>query len=116
MADFKTAIGALETGNIKFESLSKQIDILLSKTPHFANKMLVQLDESYENKDVNYKQYSQLKTQIYKFGPTETSETASDSAANNGSISELLILIAVGCKFSDFLPSTILPENLEPGK
>jgi serine/threonine protein kinase len=87
LADFKTAIGALETGNIKFESLSKQIDILLSKTPHFANKMLVQLNESYENKDVNYKQYSQLKTQIYKFGPTETSETASDSAANNGAIS-----------------------------
>ena len=75
MADFKTAIEAIAKGKLKFESLSKQIDILLSKTPHFAYKMLVQLDESYENKDINDKQYSQLKKQLNKFGISQTSET-----------------------------------------
>ena len=90
MADFKTAIEAIAKGKLKFESLSKQIDILLSKTPHFAYKMLVQLDESYENKDIDDKQYSQLKKQLNKFGISQTSETVMGSAAIDGATSEIV--------------------------
>jgi len=90
LADFKTAIEAIAKGKLKFESLSKQIDILLSKTPHFAYKMLVQLDESYENKDIDDKQYSQLKKQLNKFGISQTSETVMGSAAIDGATSEIV--------------------------
>ncbi|MFT5427283.1 MAG: hypothetical protein ACI9ZT_002242, partial [Gammaproteobacteria bacterium] len=56
MADFKTALEALAKGELKLETLSKQVDILLSKTPKLANNMLVQLDEIYENKNLDDKQ------------------------------------------------------------
>ncbi len=75
MADFKTALEALAKGELKLETLSKQMEMLLSKTPKFANKMLVQLDEVYEKKNLDDKQYAQLKRQINEFRRTHASET-----------------------------------------
>ena len=46
MADFKTTLEALAKGDLKIESLSKQLDGLLKKSPQFANKLLLQLDEA----------------------------------------------------------------------
>ena len=75
MADFKTALEALAKGEIKLESLSKQLDILLNKSPKFASKMLVQLDEIHDQKILDDKQYAQLKRQINEFRRTHASET-----------------------------------------
>lgn len=75
MADFKTALEALAKGELKLETLSKQLDILLGKTPKFANNMLVQLDEIYEKKQLDDKQYAHLKRQINEFRRTHASET-----------------------------------------
>lgn len=75
MADFKTALEALAKGELKIETLSKQLDILLSKTPKFANNMLVQLDEIYEKKNLDDKLYAQLKRQINEFRRTHSTET-----------------------------------------
>ncbi len=79
MADFKTALEALAKGEIKLESLSKQLDILLDQSPQFANKMLAQLDEIHEQKKLDDKQYAQLKGQINKFRRSHSSETESDA-------------------------------------
>ena len=75
MADFKTALETLAKGELKLETLSKQLDILLTKSPKFANKMLVQLDEVYEQKKLDDKQYAALKRQINEFRRTHASET-----------------------------------------
>ena len=77
MADFKTALEALAKGEVKLESLSKQLDVLLAKSPKFANKMLAQLDEVFAQKQLDDKQYATLKRQINEFRRTHASETES---------------------------------------
>jgi serine/threonine protein kinase len=77
LADFKTALEALAKGEIKIESLSKQLDILLNKSPKFANKMLAQLDEIHGQNKLDDKQYAQLKRQINEFRRSHSSETES---------------------------------------
>lgn len=81
MADFKTALEALAKGEVKLESLSKQLDMLLNKSPQFANKMLVQLDEIYEQKKLDDKQYAELKRQINQFRRTHAAQTEGGSEA-----------------------------------
>lgn len=82
MADFKTALEALAKGEIKLESLSKQLDILLAKSPKFANKMLIQLDEVFAQKKLDDKQYAEIKRKINEFRRTHASET--ESGASGG--------------------------------
>ncbi|MGB1799737.1 MAG: hypothetical protein ACPHLK_02785 [Gammaproteobacteria bacterium] len=82
MADFKTALDALAKEEIQLDSLSNQIDSLLAKNPKFATKMLAQLDESFEEKKLDDKQYAQLKRQINEFRRTHASETEDDSAVD----------------------------------
>ncbi len=77
MADFKTALDALAKGDIKLESLSKQLDGLLKKSPQFATKMLAQLDEIYAEKKLDDQKYAQLKRQINEFRRTHAAETES---------------------------------------
>jgi serine/threonine protein kinase len=79
LADFKTALEALAKGEIKLESLSKQLDVLLAKTPKFANKMLAQLDEVFAQKKLDDKQYAELKRKINEFRRTHASETEGGS-------------------------------------
>lgn len=80
MADFKTALEALAKGEIKLETLSRQLDILLAKSPKFANKMLAQLDEIFAQKKLDDKQYAELKRQINEFRRSHASETESGSS------------------------------------
>lgn len=81
MADFKTALEALAKGELKLETLSKQLDKLLGKSPKLANKMLVQLDEIYEQKKLDDKQYAELKRQINEFRRTHATETEGGPAS-----------------------------------
>lgn len=101
MADFKTALEALAKGELKLETLSKQMDVLLSKTPKFANNMLVQLDEIYEKKSLDDKQYAQLKRQINEFRRTHSTETESGPAAG-------------GADSTVFSSDSIVEENKTP--
>ena len=87
MADFKTALETLAKGEIKLESLSKQMDSLLKKSPKFANKMLLQLDEVYEQKKLDDKQYAHLKCQINQFRRSHATETEA-GAAGVGNITQ----------------------------
>jgi serine/threonine protein kinase len=82
LADFKTALEALAKGEIKLESLSKQLDILLNKSPKFANKMLAQLDEIHGQKKLDDKQYAELKRQINEFRRAHASETESGESGS----------------------------------
>lgn len=77
MADFKAALEALAKGELKLESLSKQLGSLLEKSPKFANKILVQLDEIHAQKKLDDKQYAQLKRQVNEFRRSHASETES---------------------------------------
>ena len=101
MADFKTALEALAKGELKLETLSKQLDVLLSKTPKFANNMLVQLDEIYENKNLDDKQYAQLKRQINEFRRTHATETEGGPAAG-------------GADSTVFASDSVVEENKSP--
>ncbi len=85
MADFKTALEALGKGDLKLESLSKQLDILLAKSPKFAIKILAQLDEVYAEKKLDDKQYAELKRQINEFRRSHASETESGESAGSDS-------------------------------
>ncbi len=80
MADFKTALEALAKGELKLETLSKQLDVLLAKSPKFANKMLAQLDEVHSAKKLDDKQYAELKRKINEFRRANASETESGSS------------------------------------
>jgi len=75
LANFKTALESLAKGELKLESLSKQLGILLKKSPKFANTILVQLDEIHDQKKLDDKQYAQLKRQINEFRRSHASET-----------------------------------------
>jgi len=79
LADFKTALEALAKGELKLESLSRQLDVLLDKSPKFANKILAQLDEVYAQKKLDDRQYAQLKRQINEFRRSHASETENGS-------------------------------------
>ncbi len=79
MANFKAALEALAVGKLKHESLSKQLDSILSSSPNFINKMLSELDEVYGQKKLNDEQYSVLKDQITKFRQARTSKTKKSS-------------------------------------
>tara|TARA_R110002072_G_scaffold14582_9_gene60257 strand:- start:69371 stop:73708 length:4338 start_codon:yes stop_codon:yes gene_type:complete len=101
LADFKTALEALAKGELKLETLSKQMDILLSKTPKFAKNMLVQLDEIHEKKNLDDKQYAQLKRQINEFRRTHSTETESGPAAG-------------GADSTVFSSDSVVEENKAP--
>ncbi len=89
MADFKTALEALAKGELKLESLSKQLDILLAKSPKFANKILAQLDEVFAQKKLDDKQYAELKRQVNEFRRAHASETESESGESGAADSTI---------------------------
>ncbi|NKB39217.1 MAG: protein kinase [Gammaproteobacteria bacterium] len=53
MADFKTALEALGAGKLDASVLAKQIEKLLNTNPRFATKMLTQLDEARDQKQID---------------------------------------------------------------
>ncbi len=83
MADFKTALEALAKGEVKLATLSKQLDVLLNKSPKFATRMLAQLDEIHEHKKLDDQSYAHLKRQINEFRRSHASETESEGASGS---------------------------------
>jgi len=79
VADFKTALEALAKGDLNIEALASQLTKLLDKTPQFANRMLSQLDEMYDQKSINDQDYAKLKSQINQYRRAHATETESDS-------------------------------------
>ena len=82
MADFKTALEALAKGNLDVEVLAGQLASLLDKTPQYANRMLAQLDEMYDQKSINDQDYSKLKSQINQYRRAHASQTETGSEAS----------------------------------
>ena len=82
MADFKTALEALAKGNLDVEVLAGQLTSLLDKTPQYANRMLSQLDEMYDQKSINDQDYAKLKSQINQYRRAHASETEAGSEAS----------------------------------
>lgn len=79
MADFKTALEALAKGNVDVEVIAKQLTTLLDKTPQYANRMLSQLDEMYDQKAINDQDYAKLKNQINQYRRAHASKTETGS-------------------------------------
>ena len=79
MADFKTALEALAKGNVDVEVIAKQLTTLLNKTPQYANRMLSQLDEMYDQKAINDQDYAKLKSQINQYRRAHASKTETGS-------------------------------------
>ena len=75
MADFKTALEALASGDLKAESLAAQLEVLLDKSPQFATKMLTELDEFQEQNKIDDKAYALLKRQINDFRRAHAKQT-----------------------------------------
>ena len=82
MADFKTALEALAKGDLDIEVLSSQLTSLLDKTPQYANRMLSQIDEMYDQKSINDQDYAKLKSQINQYRRAHASETETGSEAS----------------------------------
>ncbi len=80
MADFKTALEALAKGDLDIEVLASQLTSLLDKNPQYANRMLSQLDEMYDQKSINDQDYAKLKSQINQYRRAHAAETEADSA------------------------------------
>jgi len=82
VADFKTALEALAKGDLDIEVLSSQLTSLLDKTPQYANRMLTQIDEMYDQKSINDQDYAKLKSQINQYRRAHASETETGSEAS----------------------------------
>jgi len=82
VADFKTALEALAKGDLTVEDLTGQLTSLLDKTPQYANRMLTQIDEMYDQKSINDQDYAKLKSQINQYRRAHASETETGSEAS----------------------------------
>jgi len=74
VANFKTALEALAKGELNVEDLATQLTVLLEKTPQYANRMLSQLDEMHDQKNISDQDYAKLKGQINHFRRAHTAE------------------------------------------
>jgi uncharacterized protein YqgQ len=83
VADFKTALEALAKGDLDIEVLASQLTSLLDKTPQYANSMLSQLDEMYDQKSINDQDYAKLKSQINQYRRAHAAETETDSSVTS---------------------------------
>ncbi len=79
MADFKTALEALAKGNTDADSLAEQLVSILDEAPQYANHMLAQLDEIYEQKSISGQDYAKLRSQINRYRRAHASETETGS-------------------------------------
>ena len=107
MADFKTALEALAKGDLKLESLSRQLDGLLKKSPQYATKMLAQLDEVYEQKKLDDQTYAHLKRQINEFRRTHAAQTESGAEPSGGDSTVFA---------QDSIAATTAPPEETPGE
>ena len=90
MADFKTALEALDRGEVKLSDLSKQLHALLTKTPKYTNRILAQLDEAFEAGTVSEETYTQLKRQINEFRRANAQLTEKGGADGDATVFEQL--------------------------
>lgn len=87
MADFKTALEALAKGKLDINVLTQQLTKLLQDSPQFAQRMLVQLDDIYDQKMIDDTVYATLKSQINKYRRTHASETEdADEEGGNATV------------------------------
>ncbi len=75
MADFKTALEALASGQLELEGLSKQLSTLLNDNPKYATKLLAQLEQINDQGSLDKTAYTELKRQINEFRRAHASET-----------------------------------------
>ncbi|MCZ6526794.1 MAG: bifunctional serine/threonine-protein kinase/formylglycine-generating enzyme family protein [Gammaproteobacteria bacterium] len=87
MADFKKALEALAEGKLDIDVLSQQLKKLLQDSPKFAQRMLVQLDDIYDQKKIGDTVYATLKSQINKYRRAHADETENaDEAGGNATV------------------------------
>jgi serine/threonine protein kinase len=75
VADFKTALEALGQNKIGVDALVRQLDVLLKNSPQHAKKLLAQLEEIYEAKGLEVRDYASLKGRINEFRRMHAAET-----------------------------------------
>ena len=82
MADFKTALEALASGQLELDSLSNQLSSLLNDNPRYANKLLAQLEHINDQGSLENHAYTELKRQINEFRRAHASETEVTSSVS----------------------------------
>ncbi|MGK0298092.1 MAG: serine/threonine protein kinase [Gammaproteobacteria bacterium] len=75
MADFKTALEALTSGQLDLDGLTLQLTKLLNDNPKYATRLLAQLEKINETGNLDNQSYTELKRQINEFRRTHSSET-----------------------------------------
>ena len=75
MADFKTALEALTSGQLELDALSQQLTSLLNENPKYATKLLAQLEQVNDQGSMDNHAYAELKRQINEFRRAHPSET-----------------------------------------
>ena len=86
MADLKTAIEALGTGQLQIDALSKQLQTILEDNPHYANRILLQLDEVFEADNLDATYYTRLKRQINDFRREHAAQTEAQSGGADATV------------------------------
>lgn len=86
MADFRTALQALQGGDMSLDDISRQLDALLNRSPRFAHRVLGQLEEAYTANEVDTAHYTYLKRQINEFRRTHASETEDGTVAPDATV------------------------------
>ena len=80
MADFKTALEALASGQLELEALTQQLTSLLNENPKYANRLLAHLEEINDSGKIDNQAYTELKRQINEFRRTHAAETEAGDA------------------------------------
>jgi serine/threonine protein kinase len=75
VADFKTTLEALSKGELDVEVLVKQLTKLLDQSPHYATRMLAQLDEFYAAQKIGDQAYARLRGQINQYRRVHAAKT-----------------------------------------
>jgi serine/threonine protein kinase/formylglycine-generating enzyme required for sulfatase activity len=86
VADFKTALETLASGELSIEAFSKQLTKLLDQTPQHATRMLSQLDEIHGQKKINDQIYARLKSQINQYRRTHTGATEGTTGGGDATV------------------------------
>jgi hypothetical protein len=108
MADFKTALEALATGELELEALTQQLSKLLSDNPKYATRLLAQLEAVNETGRLNNQSYTELKRQINEFRRAHSSETES---VDNPADPESTVFAQDGNEDADSEDATEIKEN-----
>lgn len=86
MADFRTALQALQNGDMDLDELVRQLDALLNRSPRFTHRILEQLEAAMAADEIDANSYTVLKRHINEFRRTHATATEDGTIAPDATV------------------------------